>query len=91
MSQHSSRGSAWNKTRKRILDRDGWICTACGKDLVGDDATVDHIVAKAVWIREGRPGNPDSDDNLVSLCRSCNSRKQDGSLPRINWTNPRWI
>ena len=92
MSEHSSRGTVWQKTRRRILDRDGWTCRFCGKHLEGDDATVDHIIAKAVWVREGRPGDPDADSNLLAACRSCNSSKQDSdSGPRINYYNPRWI
>ena len=34
----------WQKTRRRILNRDNWTCTYCGKKLVNSDATVDHIV-----------------------------------------------
>lgn len=92
MSQHSSRGKTWEKTRQRILDRDGWQCQVCNKPLVGTDATVDHIIAKARWLREGREGDPDADSNLLALCRSHNSSKQDrDEMPRINYYNPRWL
>lgn len=85
MSEHSSRGVEWNITRLQVLDRDGWICAYCRKALVGDDATVDHIVAKA-------RGGTDHPDNLISCCRSCNASKGDrDNLPRINYYNPRWF
>lgn len=57
-------------------------CTACNKELIGDDWTIDHIV----------PSDPPNHDlnNLQSLCRSCNGRKQDKTLTRITWHNPRF-
>lgn len=92
MSEQSSRGSAWAALRLRVLNRDGWICSYCRKPLEGDDATADHIISKERWRREQRPGSPDTDDNLVAACRSCNSSKQDSdTLPRINYYNPRWF
>ena len=63
-------GNAWQRTRKAVLDRDGWICAKCGKHLVGADATVDHVVPKA-------RGGTDSMSNLVAMCRSHNSAKRD--------------
>lgn len=92
MSEQSSRGPEWAATRLRVLERDAWQCQYCGKPLEGDDATVDHIVSKETWRREGRPGSPDTDDNLRAACRSCNSSKGDrDNLPRINYYNPRWF
>lgn len=54
-------------TRKalRVFARDGYRCRACGSP---DDLTVDHILA---WSR----GGSDDDDNLQTLCGTCNSRK----------------
>jgi hypothetical protein len=40
------------------------------------------------------PGNgePNHDiGNLQSACRSCNGRKQDSALTRLNWMNERWV
>ena len=78
--------SQWKAQRLRVLDRDGWVCAACGKDLAGDDATVDHIVPVAVsgatsW----------TDDELVSLCRVCNSRKGATVGARLDYRSPRWF
>ena len=60
----------WIKIRKQILDRDGWLCQMCGKQLVGSDATVDHIFPLHL-------GGTSIPSNLQSLCRSDNSAKRD--------------
>jgi len=61
----------WRKVRIRILTRDNWTCYYCQKKLIGADATVDHKIALNNGGRRLDPGN------LVSACRSCNSRKSD--------------
>lgn len=93
MSEQSSRGPEWEATRLRVLNRDNWQCQYCKKQpLIGRDATADHIVSKETWRREGRPGSPDTDDNLIAACRSCNSSKGDrDELPRVTYYNPRWL
>jgi len=85
LSEQSSRGAAWERTRLAVLDRDGWICTYCHKPLEGSDATVDHLIAK-------NHGGTDDPDNLVAACRRCNGRKSDrvGDI-RLDWFNPAWL
>lgn len=86
MSRHSAHGTAWNAQRQRILDRDGWRCVYCHTDIGGDNATVDHVTPIAL--------NPDTtytDDELVSACRTCNSRKGDRATYRVDYRNPRWL
>lgn len=83
MSQYSSRGAAWNKLRLACLERDGWTCQECGKDLEGADATADHIIPKAA-------GGEDRLDNLRALCRLCNGKRQDRELVRLAWASRRW-
>lgn len=51
--------------RRRIHARDGGRCLRCGRT---DDLTLDHIWP---WSLGGR----DTEDNLRTLCRSCNSKK----------------
>lgn len=80
MSRQSSRGAAWQKTRRFVLERDGHLCAYCGRDA----NTVDHITPKAA-------GGTDTPDNLVAACRSCNGRKSDKTLNRITYINPRWL
>lgn len=93
MSQHSSRSPEYKRNRLIVLDRDGWACTYCRAELVeGVNAEADHVVSKATWIREGRPGSPDDTSNLVASCKSCNSSKGDrDTMPRITYFNPRWF
>lgn len=74
----------WKRLRKAVLERDAWRCTACGKELEGRDATVDHVVPYT---------GPESNvmHNLVALCRSCNSTKQDRLIVRIDWFSRKWL
>ncbi|GAA3022096.1 HNH endonuclease [Microbacterium dextranolyticum] len=86
MSVASASGAAWNAQRRRVLDRDGWVCTSCGSWLAFDhpdprhDATVDHI--EAVIHNAGKVYD---DSELASMCRSCNSAKGDRPLVRVTW------
>ena len=58
MSRRSSRGAAWERLRRVILDRDGWRCTKCGRP---GKLEVHHI-------RPVAQGGDDSPDNLRTLC-----------------------
>jgi 5-methylcytosine-specific restriction endonuclease McrA len=60
------------------------ICVSCAKELSGGDWTIDHIIPPG-------DGEPNHDiNNLQSLCRACNGRKQDRVLQRVTWRNPRY-
>jgi 5-methylcytosine-specific restriction endonuclease McrA len=88
----SSTNAAWQAQRERVLARDGWQCTACGVHLVKsatalDGATVDHVDP----LHNAEDGYVYADHELVALCRSCNSRKQDRVKVRQNWLNPAWL
>lgn len=85
MSKASSRGPLWEALRKRVLERDGWVCTWCGKGLAGSDATADHFpVPKS-------QGGPDEEWNLRASCRRCNGIRQDRPIVRPDWFNTAWI
>lgn len=84
MSKQSSRGRTWNDIRLRVLERDNWTCSYCGKHLVGDDATADHITPKSA-------GGVDEEWNLLAACRKCNGHRQDRVLVRTNYFNPNWL
>lgn len=68
----------WKGKRRRVLDRDGWICQICGADLrsPGVTASVDHIDPVVEMRDAGENVSPDavSMDRLRALCRPCNSR-----------------
>lgn len=51
--------------RREIYDRDGWLCHYCGS---GKSLTLDHKVPVS-------QGGSNSDANLVTCCKSCNSSK----------------
>lgn len=51
--------------RNRVYARDGWRCLWCGST---QDLTLDHIWPWSL-------GGEDTEDNLRTLCRSCNSSK----------------
>lgn len=62
-------GATWDRTRKRILDRDENLCQPClkvGKTTLGTQ--VDHITPKA-------QGGTDLDGNLQTICEACHRAK----------------
>ena len=79
---HSKEWRIARDAAKRILDP---VCVVCHKELIGNDWTIDHITPPN--------GNaPDhSIENLQSMCRQCNGRKQDKTMTRTNWINERWL
>jgi 5-methylcytosine-specific restriction protein A len=65
----------WVKLRKRILERDYYLCQACLRDgratpltVKPYDYAVDHIKAKA-------QGGTDHPSNLQALCTPCHDAK----------------
>ncbi len=60
-----ARAAIPSEQRQRIYDRDGNACLKCG---ARDDLTLDHIHPWSLY-------GPDTDENLRTLCRSCNSSK----------------
>jgi hypothetical protein len=60
-----SRAAIPAEQRQRIYDRDGNACLNCGTT---EDLTLDHVHPWSLY-------GPDTDDNLRTLCRSCNSSK----------------
>jgi 5-methylcytosine-specific restriction endonuclease McrA len=82
---HNSR--EWKEARakaKKILDP---RCMHCHKELIDGDWTIDHIAPPAVT-----GGIPDhSLENLQSLCRQCNGKKQDKTMTRTDWRSARWF
>ena len=93
-SRHSrGYGSAWDKLRQSILERDKYLCQQCLRDgvltglVIGNrkhprGATVDHITPKA-------EGGTDDPSNLEALCRLCHERKTNGSR-RIGCDEDGW-
>lgn len=83
-------GMNWirQSTRARLNERDGWTCSCCGRPVYmsrllatmraapaanAQPATLDHI-------RPRIKGGGNEHSNLVTLCLSCNSARQDQSM-----------
>ena len=61
------------KIRKRVLERDGYVCYICEKQLAEDEVTYDHIIPRS-------QGGTDYEDNLAVCCQECNEEKADRNL-----------
>jgi 5-methylcytosine-specific restriction endonuclease McrA len=66
----ANKGARVSKSKRRkIYDRDKYICQICGELLGPDgDLTLDHIIPR-------RFGGDKSYENLRVACRPCNSSK----------------
>lgn len=84
MSRHSLRDRRWRKVAALVKDRDGQ-CADCGAT---EDLTVDHIVPMVQLIAAGSIDQAYDPDHLVTLCRSCNSSKQDNNEGRPILVHP---
>lgn len=75
MARKRGQGSKWIRPMKRqsIYDRDGRRCVCCQRsEDEGAFLTLDHVIACELLDKpDNRP------ENLVTMCRSCNSSKQD--------------
>ena len=68
MSRHHEqlKGHRWERTRRRIFQRDHYRCVLCGR---AGRLECDHIVSLA------NGGDPWDPTNLRALCRSCNIKR----------------
>lgn len=64
-------GSAWNKIRQAIFNRDGHKCVYCGNE--SEQLHCDHVLPLS-------KGGDNSDKNLATACKSCNLSKNDKLL-----------
>jgi 5-methylcytosine-specific restriction endonuclease McrA len=80
MAVGSSRGTAWEKVRAQVLQRDQGICVYCG----GEATEADHVVPKSM-------GGTDTLDNLVASCKKDNASKQDKLWERTYYFNKAWL
>ena len=63
----SNRKAISDRKRRKIFERDAYRCRYCESHI---DLVLDHVIPH---IRT----QDDSEDNLVTACRVCNSKKQD--------------
>jgi 5-methylcytosine-specific restriction protein A len=63
------RGAKRQEAKKRILERDGYVCQICGCLLEGmRDSILDHVIPLS-------QGGSHEDDNLQSTCIACSAQK----------------
>ena len=80
MSDRRYTTSAWQKTRKAILQRDGYACRIRGPRCTGQATCVHHIIPSSQ-----RPDLFFASDNLQAACQACNS----GGGRRVGLENQR--
>lgn len=67
-------------SKKNVLIRDSLTCQYCGNRFDPNDLTFDHVISRSEWAKKKLKGSPTCWENIVTACRSCNSRKADLSL-----------
>jgi hypothetical protein len=77
-------GSKWIRPERRraIYERDGYACKWCHKEL--------ERGSKALTLDHKRPrskGGDNSNGNLVTACRGCNSSRQTSPRPKVRPEN----
>jgi 5-methylcytosine-specific restriction enzyme A len=82
-------GAAWVKLRKRILERDKYLCQPCRRQQrIVPARQVDHVLPKA-------KGGTDDPANLQAICDPCHlakSAEDQGKRlkPRVTTGNDGW-
>ena len=68
----------WQKTRRKILERDHFLCKICLKNgiFTSGDLQVHHIIP----LSEDFTRRTDA-DNLITLCPSCHEAAERGDFP----------
>lgn len=74
--QDKKRRKLTRSERLDIYKKTNGHCAYCGCDLRYDDMQVDHIVPLNGWSEHG----PDTMDNMLPACRSCNHYKSRSTL-----------
>ena len=69
MSTPRRRGRPWERTRRYVLQRDGYRCQIAGPTCTRTATQVDHIVPLAAG------GNELDPTNLRAACSTCNASR----------------
>ena len=64
MKKESDLPSNWRQIRKRIIERENYLCFRCDKKFSKTKLTIHHIVPRA-------KGGSHDDTNLIPLCIPC--------------------
>lgn len=68
-------------TRINVFKRDNFTCVYCGSTK-REDLTIDHVIPQS-------KGGPNTWNNLVTACKSCNSEKSDLTLEEYGKSIPK--
>lgn len=68
-------------TRRNILMRDRFTCQYCLQKFSSGSLTLDHVMPKS-------RGGPDSWQNLVAACKTCNTTKDDRTPEEAGMRQP---
>lgn len=72
-------GNTWQRIRKQVLERDGYICQECGCFVslqMGGAAPTAHVH----HLTPRDEGGSDDSENLQTLCKNCHGVKHDGKV-----------
>jgi 5-methylcytosine-specific restriction endonuclease McrA len=69
----------YKKNRKIVLETNNYICHYCQ----GPANTADHIIPVS-------SGGTNELNNLLPACHNCNSTRQDRTVVRLKYWNPRY-
>lgn len=58
----------FTEVKRKVWERDAYICYLCDEQLNDDTATVDHVTPR-------NQGGKDTPDNLACCCKTCNNLK----------------
>ena len=72
MTTNLSSAPHWKRTRKLVLERDGYVCQLQHPGCTGHATHADHIIPR-------RFGGADDPTNLRAACAVCNLRRGDGT------------
>jgi 5-methylcytosine-specific restriction endonuclease McrA len=74
-------------SKKLVYERDNNTCGYCGKQISGNERTIDHVQPTS-------KGGSHDFNNVVTCCLSCNRKKANKTIEELNWklnhrlTNP---
>lgn len=72
-------GTAWDKLRQRIMERDGGLCQPHHRSgLVALATEVDHLLNRA-------QGGSDDEANLQAICGACHKSKTNAERQGLTW------
>lgn len=69
----------YKKNRRIVLETNNYICHYCNAPAT----TADHIVPVS-------QGGTNEINNLLPACHNCNSTRQDRTMVRLRYWNPRY-